>query len=72
MLSQSNKATSTLTWKKKLSKLNKSTPNKNSNRLKTQGNRNIFGVSKVSQTPESKFSIIKIEFPRFVVEDLAS
>ena len=36
------------------------------------GFRNIFGVSKVSQPPEFEFSIIKIEFPMYVVEALAS
>ena len=41
-------------------------------RLKILGNKNIFGVSKVSQTPEYEFSLIKIEFPRFVVEVHAS
>ena len=44
------------------------TPNPNSHKLKTLGNRNILGVSKVSQPPESKFSIIKIEFLIFVVK----
>ena len=41
-------------------------------RLKLLGNRNIFGVSKVSKPPESNISIMKIEFTMFVVEAPAS
>ena len=35
--------------------------NQNSNKTQILGFKNIFGVSKVSQPPESKFSIIKID-----------
>ena len=41
-------------------------------RFRIVEHRNIFDVSKVSQTLEFEFSIIKIEFPMFVIEDLAS
>ena len=41
-------------------------------RLKILGFRNRFGVSKVSQPLEYEFSIIKIEFPMYVVEVPAS
>ena len=36
------------------------------------GFRNRFGVSKVSQPPESEFFIMKIKLPMFVVEALPS
>ena len=39
---------------------------------RTLGNRDILGVSKVSQPPESEFFIMKIEFPMYVVRAHAS
>ena len=41
-------------------------------RVTILGFRNRFGVSKVSQPSESEFSIMRIEFPMFVVETPAS
>ena len=62
-----NKATTTLTWRTNISKI-KQLQIKIVTNLKILGFRNIFGVFKVLQPHEYEFSIIKIDFPLYVVE----